>query len=226
MAGILKVGRMSIQNHTYIDCYLGPDRGRFIPIRVQSIHRQRSRIRHIQAGQAATCAISFTGTGDASTTPPADFRIRKGQVISPSLPPHAFWEFEAEIHVLYHSSALTVGYQGVVYCGNVRQGAQVVHISPGSPRISPVLSPTHAPDLFLSQSPSPSTPTPRRSTSPVPSPFSLCTGQSGTIKLRFVYEPEWLTVGSTLLFRGEGRMKCVGKVASLSADVTPLPRAR
>ncbi|KAJ3197621.1 GTP binding protein [Irineochytrium annulatum] len=84
--------------------YLGPDRGRFVPVRISSIQRQRCPVNHINAGQAATCAITFVcetmsvsgngsdGDGDTeftteTNTAPSWFRVRKGQVLLSSPPP-------------------------------------------------------------------------------------------------------------------------------------------
>lgn len=217
---------MSLQNHQYIDCFLGPHKGEFVPIRIQSIHRQRCPLRHIQAGQAATCAISFTNS-NASRNPPSGFRLRKGQVILLTHPSQAFWEFEADLHVLYHPSLFSTGIQGVIYCGSVRQGVRVIHIEPASPLISDTTSSgTSSPtsDLFSQTSPSSNriSPTPlhRKNSVHPPSTCGLATGQRGRVRFRFVYEPEWLALGRTVLFRGEGRMKCVGKVSLLSGSPT------
>ncbi|ORY36831.1 hypothetical protein BCR33DRAFT_789998 [Rhizoclosmatium globosum] len=43
----------------------------------------------------------------------------------------------------------------------------------------------------------------------------LKTGSNGRIRLRFSHEPEWVKIGSTVLFRGEERLKCVGKVVGV-----------
>ncbi|KAJ3105526.1 GTP binding protein [Phlyctochytrium planicorne] len=45
-----------------------------------------------------------------------------------------------------------------------------------------------------------------------PQHIVLATGSRARLRLRFESEPEWLRVGGPVLFRGEGRMKCVGRV--------------
>lgn len=53
----------------------------------------------------------------------------------------------------------------------------------------------------------------------------LRTGDKGHIKFKFMYRPEYLKVGTTLLFR-EGRTKGLGVVSSISYPSTtnkPLP---
>nr|KAJ3417153.1 GTP binding protein [Polyrhizophydium stewartii] len=439
VGGIVVSGRMHLSGGQPITCYLGPDRGRYIPVRVHSLQRQRCPVKHIQAGQAATCALLFpptgpslpssaspllaptrpqtsdsAGSGSASparlSSPPmlaatpiavpsrrsADrdapidmselsvnasdvvsipssawlespqdgFRLRRGQVLVTTASPHAlpdsYWEFEADLHVLYHSSQVTPGTQGTIYCGSLRQGARVLWIAPGSPVItpqdprlrvpsepaSPAMDPSQAysvspvsldplslvdasapatwaeprqsesrrqsllnapPAMAVSASmPNSGTHASRRSSSmaltaagrnrergnttdeeawtedelaagSVPlrashsasstgsrrkrrsttsasglhsgsaSPLSsspgvhtdgtgsfrsstslaavgaagvpsltLSTGDRGRVRFRFIAEPEWLAVGRTVLFRGTDRMKCVGKIVSVS----------
>lgn len=220
VGGMLISGRMNLSDQSYIKAVLGPDKGSFIDIKIHSIHRQRSGTRAIQAGQAATCAITFPNAdGTESSQSPAGFRLRKGQVILEHHPMEAYWELEAEIHVLYHSTKLSSGSQGVIYCGNVRQGARVTQVEEGSPIPSP-LNPT-VPDVFsLSSSLSSAGSIPSPITSGEPSAklsvrYGLSTGRRGIVRFRFVYEPEWLSIGRTLLFRGEGRAKCVGRVLAL-----------
>ena len=207
-------GRMNLYNESHIKAILGPDKGKFVEIRINSIQRQRSSTRTIQAGQAATCAITFPNSdGTESPLPVSGFKNRKGQVILPFRPTEAYWELEAEIHVLYHSTKLAAGLQGVVYCGNVRQGARVIYVE----ETSHVPSPLHTtvPDMFNSVSSTGSTPDTSTETGISPFRYGLRTGQRGIARIRFVYEPEWLVIGRTLLFRGEGRAKCVGKVLAL-----------
>lgn len=53
VAGLLVSGRITRpkvdEKHTY---YIGPDDGRFVPIYVESIHRQRCTVSYMKAGQA------------------------------------------------------------------------------------------------------------------------------------------------------------------------------
>jgi hypothetical protein len=97
VGGILLSGQISVHSGRTVTYYLGPDRGRFVPIRIYSVHRQRCPVIYISEGQAATCAITFVkekefkqdADGDEDTesyTPPNNFRIRKGQVIVSSIP--------------------------------------------------------------------------------------------------------------------------------------------
>ncbi|KAJ3356399.1 hypothetical protein HDU83_001190 [Entophlyctis luteolus] len=111
VGGLLLSGRIStVHSQRQNVYYLGPDRGRFVPIQVTSIHRQRIPASTITAGQAATCAIMFVrdnmdsdadgnsnpgvkierrdqrASAELSQNPPNGFKIRKGQVILATCP--------------------------------------------------------------------------------------------------------------------------------------------
>jgi GTPase len=192
---MIMAGRMTLPATKTIEAFLGPFNGVFLPVRIQSIQRQRCPVKHAQVGQAASCAIVFPSANDESLLkPPSSFKLRKGQVILSSLPKKAFWEFEADLHVLHHTSPLLDGTQGVVYAGNVRQLVKILSIGRGSPPASPVHEQVENVDHLSS---------------------GLIKGSNGRVKFRFLHEPEWLVVGRTFLFRGEGRMKCVGKIIKL-----------
>ncbi len=150
-------------------------------------------------------------TSESLTLP--KMKIRKGQVILSKLPARmtrqttarATWEFDAEIHVLYHKGILANMAQGTLYFGSVRQPARIVQIyqifdekSVNSPTNDTPLSPTKA-SLELNDG----------------AAKTLKTGQKGRVRLKFMNEPEWIRVGWTVLFR-EGRMKCVGKVTAVA----------
>ncbi|KAJ3030671.1 UNVERIFIED_CONTAM: GTP binding protein [Siphonaria sp. JEL0065] len=110
VGGLLTSGHLSPHAQRTETFYLGPDRGRFVPIRITSIHRQRIPIAQLTMGQAATCAISFvrkqtpdpdgeqqdispvginirsispttSSSIKVSQSPPVGFKVRKGQVI-------------------------------------------------------------------------------------------------------------------------------------------------
>eukprot|EP00842_Homolaphlyctis_polyrhiza_P006960 jgi/Hompol1/853/HPOL_001407-RA len=293
VGGIMISGRMHLAGGQHITCYLGPDRGRFIPVHVHSLQRQRCPVKHIQSGQAATCALLFPPALshrkhersddlaatklDASTrlsaselvntdangnpvtelatnqrqpqhqqsqttaqetenaaddaddlvelasqanaipydlwtsAPPSGFRLRRGQVLitTPNMdaPPQSYWEFEADIHVLYHATSLSMGSQCTVYCGSVRQGARVMWIVPSSPM--PVAADV-ADRLRIGALIGGGLPI-----------LALATGDRGRVRFRFLNEPEWLAVGRTVLFRTDNtRTKCVGKIVSVIAPLS------
>lgn len=96
---------------------VGPtDDGRFLRLKVCSIHRNRSGCRVLRAGQAATLAL---GNFDRSL-------LRKGMVmVSPKMNPTICWQFEAAIVLLFHAKTFRRGFQVTVHVGNVRQTATV-----------------------------------------------------------------------------------------------------
>ncbi|KAK7127068.1 hypothetical protein R3I94_018300 [Phoxinus phoxinus] len=96
---------------------VGPtDDGRFLRLKVCSIHRNRSGCRVLRAGQAATLAL---GNFDRSS-------LRKGMVmVSPKMNPTICCQFEAAIVLLFHAKTFRRGFQVTVHVGNVRQTATV-----------------------------------------------------------------------------------------------------
>ena len=306
VGGVMKAGRIHMSSGQPFPCYLGPDRGRYIPVLVHSIHHQRCPVKHIQAGQVSTCAIFFppsaNQTPEASTqtssklsrdlaqlpkemthshtslaslqptdwanSPPLTFRLRRGQVLvtAPSRDalPLCFWEFEADMHVLYHTSMLVVGAQGTIHCGSLRQTVVILSITPEettssgtrssqpvskSPPVSyesekepshvvpslpidvPTKKPIDSPATIVNRHSAPSSsslglhaptssPRKRKQTNVISCESSECLmiGQSGKIRFRFLHEPEFLSVGCTVLLRATDRTKCVGKIVSTGSE--------
>jgi len=156
---------------------IGPaDDGRFFPITVGSLHRNRLPCRVALAGQAACIAI---GKSDPCT-------IRKGMVlVSPRMQPTACYEFEADIYVLYHNKFICRGFQTVVHVGNVRQTAIITKMSKGG----------------------------------------IQTNEKAVVTFRFINRPEYIRLGSRLLFR-DGRTKGMGEVTKVTPyvpDATAVP---
>nr|CAB3250080.1 GTP-binding protein 2 [Phallusia mammillata] len=101
---------------------IGPTtEGRYLPVRVTTIQRNRAPCRIVRAGQAASLSLDEVDKDD----------IRKGMVIvSERLEPSCCLRFEATAYLLYHpTSALSVGFQCTVHAGNVRQTAVVESIA-------------------------------------------------------------------------------------------------
>ncbi|KAI3661035.1 hypothetical protein MP638_004070 [Amoeboaphelidium occidentale] len=71
---------------------LGPkENGKFQPVKIGSIHRQRVPVKVLRHGQSATLALDNVARNE----------VRKGMVIVGFPDPKAYWEFEAIIWVLY-----------------------------------------------------------------------------------------------------------------------------
>ena len=99
--------------------YLGPDcAGQFSPVTIKSIHLKRISVPSASAPHTIAVALKKTKRN----------MIRRGTVVL-STPLPAYWEFSADILVLFqHSTTITAKYQAVIHCGVVRQTASVVQI--------------------------------------------------------------------------------------------------
>ncbi|KAI8611271.1 P-loop containing nucleoside triphosphate hydrolase protein [Chytriomyces sp. MP71] len=145
---------------------IGPDSaGHFTPTIVKSIQRKRVNVPLASAGQSASFALKKIKRSS----------LRKGMVmVSKAADAKAYFEFEAEVLVLFHSTTISTKYQAMLHCGGVRQTAKIVGMDKGV----------------------------------------LRTGDRAVVQFRFIRHPEYLKVGTRLLFR-EGRTKGVGKVVRL-----------
>ncbi|ORY37466.1 P-loop containing nucleoside triphosphate hydrolase protein [Rhizoclosmatium globosum] len=152
--------------HVGDNLLIGPDsNGNFTPTIVKSIQRKRVNVPLASAGQSASFALKKIKRSN----------IRKGMVmLSKAADAKAYFEFEAEILVLYHSTTISTKYQAMLHCGGVRQTAKIVGMDQGV----------------------------------------LRTGDRALVQFRFMRNPEYLKIGTRLLFR-EGRTKGVGKVVRL-----------
>lgn len=76
--------------------FLGPDtNGHFVPCVVKSIHRKKIAVAQTTAGQSSSMALKKIKRAF----------IRKGMMlVGKDSNPQAYWEFDAEVLVLYHSS--------------------------------------------------------------------------------------------------------------------------
>lgn len=177
---------------------LGPDAmGHFVPSQVKSIQRKRSSVNCAIAGQSASFALKKIKRSF----------IRKGMVlVGRDADVRAVWEVEAEILILYHSSTISVRYQAMVHCGTVRQTASIVAIS----------DPTECSEPLKSQSDSAMNSTEDNT---VPLKKVIRTGDRALVRFRFMQYPEYIKVGSKILFR-EGRTKGVGRVSRVFYDTT------
>ena len=191
VGGLLKSGEFRLPLTSSYCFYLGPDRGKFIPVIITSIQRQRCHVRTVKPGQAVTCAIKFSIQPDViehsqvkdldwQNVCPSSFKLRRGQVLIEPLSqlPVCYWEFEANLNVIHHSSKLNVAQQGIIQCGSLRQPAKITWVSDAE----------------------------------------LKTGRQGSVRFRFLNEPEWLAIGKTIIFLGPERMKCVGKIDHLMSS--------
>ncbi|KAJ3139420.1 GTP-binding protein 1 [Physocladia obscura] len=154
--------------HVGDNLLIGPDSaGHFTPTIVKSIQRKRVNVPLASAGQSASFALKKVKRSS----------LRKGMVmLSKAADAKAYFEFEAEILVLYHSTTISTKYQAMLHCGGVRQTAKIIGMDQGV----------------------------------------LRTGDRALVQFRFMRNPEYLKIGTRLLFR-EGRTKGVGKVVGLGS---------
>ncbi|XP_077999195.1 GTP-binding protein 2-like [Glandiceps talaboti] len=103
---------------------VGPSEdGEFYPVKVQSIHRNRSACRIIRPAQAGTLGL---GDYDRSI-------LRKGMVLlGRSAKPQACVSFEADVYVLFHCTSIAPRFQTTVHVGNVCQTAVMESIDKAS----------------------------------------------------------------------------------------------
>ncbi|XP_063231438.1 GTP-binding protein 2 [Bacillus rossius redtenbacheri] len=95
---------------------IGPlDDGQFLPVEVQSIHRNKAPCRVVRAGQSASLALSRAVPG-----------LRAGMVLlSAEAQPAGCFFFQATVCVLFHATAIFPGFQTTVHIGNIRQTAVI-----------------------------------------------------------------------------------------------------
>ena len=119
-------------------------------------------------------------------------------LLSPIIPPVAYWEFEADLLILHHPTTISAKYQAMgttpvasircqsrlflrsVHCGSIRQTATIISMSVEH----------------------------------------LRTGDRATVRFCFIKSPEYLRLGMKLVFR-EGRTKAIGSVSKLYPHVAP-----
>ena len=119
-------------------------------------------------------------------------------LLSPIIPPVAYWEFEADLLILHHPTTISAKYQAMgtthavllrcrsrlflrsVHCGSIRQTATIISMSVEH----------------------------------------LRTGDRATVRFCFIKSPEYLRLGMKLVFR-EGRTKAIGSVSKLYPHIAP-----
>ncbi|MCE7737559.1 MAG: elongation factor 1-alpha [Candidatus Heimdallarchaeota archaeon] len=123
VAAMVYSGTISTQENVH----LGPfNDGSFREVRLKSIHYKRVPTSSIYSGLNATFALHNIHRE----------QVRKGMVLvsKTEFQNKAFFEFEAEIYVLYHSTTIRQGYSPVIHCRSIRQSAQMVQIDSPSIR--------------------------------------------------------------------------------------------
>ncbi|KAI9276296.1 P-loop containing nucleoside triphosphate hydrolase protein [Sporodiniella umbellata] len=120
IGGVLVQGRINVKdNRCY---YLGPSHeGKFIEVKVKSIHRNRIPANYVHCGQTAALALEEVN--------PSDWKIHKGMVLLETNNPNCVFEFEVDIMVFFHENGVYTGTRGMVHSGSIQQHAQVLPLS-------------------------------------------------------------------------------------------------
>lgn len=182
IGGVLVQGRVNINEDKQY--YLGPNaKGEFIKVNVVSIHRHRMPVHYAHCGQTATLALG--GMDDPS------WKIHKGMVLLGTHNPQCYFEFEAELMVLYHATGVSSGACGMIHSGAIRQRAKVEAVQ--------VVSEESEEDTDTHEITSCS------------NLMSIQSEQRGICRFKFMYEPCYLRIGSQILFMEE-KSKCLGRV--------------
>ncbi|KAI7905717.1 P-loop containing nucleoside triphosphate hydrolase protein [Cokeromyces recurvatus] len=212
IGGVLCQGRINIRDNG--EYYLGPNsKGKFIKVKVISIHRHRVSARYVHCGQTATLALGHIQDIVANDV---NWKIHRGMVLLgiDDKPPLSYFEFEAELMVLYHSTGVISGTCGMIHSGSIRQRAQVLSITSASSKIQAedTDDKTLNTTVNLNQFPS-------EKKANMPSltnnyANAIYSGNQGRCIFRFLYEPCYLRPGSRILFI-EGKSKILGRVIRL-----------
>eukprot|EP00759_Apiculatamorpha_spiralis_P041439 PhF_6_TR40162/c0_g1_i1/m.59466 len=105
--------------HVGDNVVLGPDgNGQFRQTQIKSIHSKSIDVTSVSAGSDATLALKKEKKAN----------IRKGMVVlggEAAAHVTAYWEFEAEVLILYHSTTISNNYEPVIHSSTVRQSARI-----------------------------------------------------------------------------------------------------
>lgn len=115
VGGIITQGRFKPGDTVY----LGPDGlGAFRTVQIKSIHVKGVEVDHVDAGNDAALCLKKEKRSS----------VRKGNVMLDATPgvPKSFWQFEAEIVILYHSTTISTNYEPVIHSTTVRQSARIM----------------------------------------------------------------------------------------------------
>ncbi|EKF26678.1 GTP-binding elongation factor Tu family, putative [Trypanosoma cruzi marinkellei] len=100
---------------------LGPDTfGAYRTVQIKSIHVKGMEQQEAVAG----CDAAFCLKKEKRNA------IRKGNILAdPHHPVAAYWQFEADVTILYHSTTILVNYEPVIHSATVRQSARIVYVA-------------------------------------------------------------------------------------------------
>jgi GTPase len=217
------------------ELYFGPtNQGLFIPVQIASIRINNVPVRYATAGQTATFRViriqnrlfsdfnpliignknSFDKSSECISSSPSstpslesiDSRVisRKKRcnasglvLMSSYLQPYACSEFEAEMMIMNHPSKIKVNYEPVIHVGSVRQSGKIISIE----KLIGDLATVDDGEEERKERES----------------FKIRevgNGEKAVIRFRFIYNPEYVTIGETIIIR-EDRTKGIGKITKI-----------
>jgi len=210
VSGTVRCGTIKVNDQLI----LGPNKvGVYMRVLVRSIHINRCNSKSASAGSAASFNIRAVSRKDSVDRD----KIRHGMVLlSPSYDEkrRTTREFEAEILILHHQTTCSKGYSPIIHCGVVRQAAAIMGIKKiGSvarkkgnakkkKKKKKVDESVRDDDAGTAAKAAEAGDEARR---------ILRTGDRALVRFRFMYYPEFVSVGDPMLFR-EGRAKGIGKI--------------
>lgn len=166
--------------------FLGPDQsGKYVQCTIKGIQRKRMQVDHAYPGQCASFALKKI---NRSIITKGMVLISKNLAIDAPVNSHSCMEFEAEVIILFHSTTLVPNYQAMMHCGVIRQTVMLKEII--------TIQDNHS------------------TTSTTNDKNLIRTGDRAIVRFRFIKSPQFMKIGSRLIFR-EGRTKGVGKVTRL-----------
>ena len=119
ISGTVKGDNIKINDKLWI----GPVKGKFIPIRVKSIHNNsREHVPELQNEQYGCIALKFISKDTFNKQ-----QLKKGVIAfsDEKFKNSVVRTFKANIKILHHSSTISNNYQAVIHTGQVRQAARL-----------------------------------------------------------------------------------------------------
>lgn len=108
--------------------FLGPYHGKFVPVRIKSIHNDiRQDVDELSQGESGCICIKFFGKEIITKA-----QFKKGMILTSdveSIIPNITQTFTAKILVLHHHTSITSKYQSVVHMGPIQQSAKITYTS-------------------------------------------------------------------------------------------------
>ena len=121
LSGTLKGDNIKVNQKLW----LGPVDGKFVEIRVRSLHNNlREDVKEIYDGENSCIAIKFPNNKDTLQRS----HIKKGMLIVSNLEKYnrnVSRKFSAKVRILHHSTTISSGYMPIIHCGPIRQAARI-----------------------------------------------------------------------------------------------------